>query len=378
MDQTINITVTGQELSVDQESVQVAGSVGIYYVKTTYDEAWDSVESKTIVFMPTINDPESPVSYAVEDNGEPVEIPSEVLDYSGAIIVGVIGYAENGAIKITTKVADGQSNRIAISPATVGEGGVDPTTPPQNIWAQVMNSLADLQRQIDDLSGQGDVYTKEEVNQLIEDELAKFDHLDYKVVDELPAIGEAGVRYLVKHISDQRYEEYIYIEGEWYDIGSTEEVDMSNYYDKAEVNTLLGDKADKTQETQILGWTRLTDDTFQELDLNPEIEAGKTRFTILVYMRKGSIRVATKYELTLSELTKLMSKVTTNMLCIVRMVCSPLNNNEMAMLRQCVQAKLDGNGHVIPNVINIKYSLIDKNGTVISGLDNYEWCFYAE
>ena len=48
------------------------------------------------------------------------------------------------------------------------------------------------------------------------------------------------------------------------------------------------------------------------------------------------------------------------------------------MLRQCVQAKLDESGNIIPNVINIKYSLINKNGTVISGLDNYEWCFYAE
>ena len=43
-----------------------------------------------------------------------------------------------------------------------------------------------------------------------------------------------------------------------------------------------------------------------------------------------------------------------------------------------VQSKLDGSGNIIPNVINIKYSLINKNGAVISGLNNYEWCFYAE
>ena len=86
--------------------------------------------------------------------------------------------------------------------------------------------------------------TEAQVQALILDELSRFDKLDYQIVTTLPATGTAGVRYLVKHATDDRYEEYIYIQGQWYDIGSTDEVNLDNYYTKTEADLLLDAKAD--------------------------------------------------------------------------------------------------------------------------------------
>lgn len=82
-------------------------------------------------------------------------------------------------------------------------------------------------------------YTKAETDAKIADELSKFDHLDYEIVAALPATGEAGVRYLVKHPTDAQYEEYIYVNNTWNDIGSTDSVDLSSYYNKTETDALL-------------------------------------------------------------------------------------------------------------------------------------------
>ena len=88
--------------------------------------------------------------------------------------------------------------------------------------------------------------TQAQVEALILDELSRFDKLDYQIVTTLPATGSPGVRYLVKHATDDRYEEYIYIQGQWYDIGATDEVNLDDYYTKTEADLLLADKADTT------------------------------------------------------------------------------------------------------------------------------------
>lgn len=82
-------------------------------------------------------------------------------------------------------------------------------------------------------------YTKAEVDAKIEESLDQFDKLDYQIVASLPTTGEAGVRYLVKHATDAQYEEYIYVSGAWHDIGSTANVDLSNYYTQAQTDTAI-------------------------------------------------------------------------------------------------------------------------------------------
>lgn len=86
--------------------------------------------------------------------------------------------------------------------------------------------------------------TQAQVEALILDELSRFDKLDYQIVTTLPATGSPGVRYLVKHATDDRYEEYIYVNNQWYDIGATDEVNLDEYYTKTEADLLLADKAD--------------------------------------------------------------------------------------------------------------------------------------
>lgn len=59
----------------------------------------------------------------------------------------------------------------------------------------------------------------------------------YLVVDELPDIGDHQHIYLVPNGSGG-YDRYIYSDDEWIDIGDTE-VDLSNYYNKQEVDALV-------------------------------------------------------------------------------------------------------------------------------------------
>ena len=84
-------------------------------------------------------------------------------------------------------------------------------------------------------------YTKTEIDDMLSA------GMKYKVVNELPATGEAGTVYLVPKQSagtGDVYDEYIYVDGSFEHIGSTE-IDLSNYYTKAEADNLLGDKVDK-------------------------------------------------------------------------------------------------------------------------------------
>lgn len=139
----------------------------------------------------------------------------------------------------------------------------------------------------------------------------------------------------------------------------------------------LNTKADKTEETQIKGWTPITVDTYEELDLTKELNAGKNRFTIIVYIRKSNIRQSVKFELTISELNKILYKVKKNMVCITRSCVDPTNANKIALLKQCMEQVYDGDT-IVEGHIRLKYGIYALDGTLISALDNFEWCFYAE
>ena len=156
--------------------------------------------------------------------------------------------------------------------------------------------------------------------------------------------------------------------------------------DKPKINNveLVGNKtlaqlgiAAVTEETQIKGWTAITPDTYEELDLTTELNSGKKKFTIIVYVRKGQIRQAIKFELTTSELSKILSKVNRNMVCITRSCVDPTNDTKIAMLKQCMEQVYDGDTKVDGH-IKLKYGIYTLEGTLITALDNFEWCFYAE
>lgn len=132
-------------------------------------------------------------------------------------------------------------------------------------------------------------------------------------------------------------------------------------------------------EVQIKGWTKITPDLDEELDINPQLQAWYKRFTILVYLRKWTVRQGVKYELTSAELEKIFSKIQKNMVCITRTCINPSGSNAVATVKQCVTPVQDENWNVIPWKMNIKYQLYEYNGAVITTtLDNFEWCMYAE
>lgn len=74
------------------------------------------------------------------------------------------------------------------------------------------------------------MYTKTEVDNEIDTKLANFDHLDYKVADSAPTATEVviegvtvpvveGTRYLVEVTGEDRFEEYVVLNGTVYDLG---------------------------------------------------------------------------------------------------------------------------------------------------------------
>ena len=149
---------------------------------------------------------------------------------------------------------------------------------------------------------------------------------------------------------------------------------LGDYYNKEETNSLLENKANKTEETQLIGWTSITSNEYQELDLNPYLDQNKHRFTILVYVRKSNNRQAIKFELTISELNKLISKglqSISNTLVITRSCMGISNVNKNALCKQTLKrTETDG-------IIQLKYEIYE-DGVLQSSFDNFEFCMYAE
>lgn len=102
-----------------------------------------------------------------------------------------------------------------------------------------------------------ETYSQAQVNKL----LSSVNKPAFDVVDELPAVGEQNVIYLVPKASgntDDVYDEYIWITdsdgtSHWEHIGSTA-VELSNYYTKDEITALLNDQS-TTIQTACNGYT---------------------------------------------------------------------------------------------------------------------------
>lgn len=82
-------------------------------------------------------------------------------------------------------------------------------------------------------------YTKEEVDKHISD--LKKAHLE--VVDTLPSVGEEGIIYLLKSESGDTYNQWVYEEEQFINIGTTE-INLENYYTKEEINALISGSSD--------------------------------------------------------------------------------------------------------------------------------------
>lgn len=183
----------------------------------------------------------------------------EVHDYrisgiSTAITEGDTNPPSGGAVKTYV------DNAVASKQATLVSGENIKTVEGHDLLGSGNIALG-IPQKVSDLTNDSGYQTQSEVEALILDELSRFDKLDYAIVQTLPATGTAGVRYLIKHQTDDRYEEFIYINGQWYDIGSTDEVNLDDYYTKQEADLLLDDKVAFTDHA--------TENSFGVVKLNP-------------------------------------------------------------------------------------------------------------
>lgn len=82
-------------------------------------------------------------------------------------------------------------------------------------------------------------YDKEEVRELISQQ----DHLSFTIVDELPTENIRTDRIYLVPSSDpgeeNAYIEYVYIDGNWEMIG-TSEINLDDYYTKSEIDNMIG------------------------------------------------------------------------------------------------------------------------------------------
>lgn len=133
-----------------------------------------------------------------------------------------------------------------VDTALTGKANADAIpTVPVNV-SELNNDENYIKNTVDNLVhyyNKADTYTKTEVNGLI----SNIQKLTSQIVDQLPTENiDSSVIYLIQIGDTSAYMQHMYINGTWAELGSTQ-VDLSDYYKKTEIDTKLGDKADKTE-----------------------------------------------------------------------------------------------------------------------------------
>lgn len=123
-----------------------------------------------------------------------------------------------------------------------------------------------------------DYYNKTQVNHLLEN----LDSVSMKVVLDLPAVGVKNIIYLVRMGEENFYNQYIYSDNEWYNIGTTQ-IDLDNYYTKAQANELYDEKQDKLT---VIGSITVEDATvFTSVDFDNKVVSEFTGQDVFDYTK---------------------------------------------------------------------------------------------
>lgn len=125
-------------------------------------------------------------------------------------------------------------------------------TPPVKV-SDLTNDSGFITNTVNNLTNyylKSETYTQAEVDALI----SAIVTLNILVVQTLPTqdISTTTIYLVPKQTAETQdiYDEYIYVNNAWEHIGTTQ-IDLSNYYTKSEVNTLLADKVDKVAGKQL-------------------------------------------------------------------------------------------------------------------------------
>ena len=120
-----------------------------------------------------------------------------------------------------------------------------------------------------------EVYNKAKIDELLRNVGAG---LSVKIISSLPTEEISGTTIYLINTTGSNYNQYMYIDGDWASLGSTS-VDLSSYYNKAQVDTmLLGYITASTLLTQLMQYTKTADlakvaksNDYNDLDNLPEI-----------------------------------------------------------------------------------------------------------
>lgn len=125
-------------------------------------------------------------------------------------------------------------------------------TPPVKV-SDLTNDSGFITNTVNNLTNyylKSETYTQAEVDALI----SAIVTLNILVVQTLPTqdISTTTIYLVPKQTAETQdiYDEYIYVNNAWEHIGTTQ-IDLSNYYTKTEINTLLADKVDKVTGKQL-------------------------------------------------------------------------------------------------------------------------------
>ena len=92
-------------------------------------------------------------------------------------------------------------------------------------------------------------YYDNKVKVWVTDRIKNLTGFTAKAVDALPETGEDNIIYLVKNDESTEtqnvYDEYLWINGAFEKLKSTDKIDLSDYYTKSQADTLLAAKQDK-------------------------------------------------------------------------------------------------------------------------------------
>ena len=103
--------------------------------------------------------------------------------------------------------------------------------------------ITELANYFDNFYAKTETYSKQEINSLISTG-------GFEVVQTLPQSNiRNNIIYLVPSTSGETgdiYDEYIYVNGSWESLGTTN-LDLTNYYNKSEADALLAEKVDKVE-----------------------------------------------------------------------------------------------------------------------------------
>ena len=111
-------------------------------------------------------------------------------------------------------------------------------------------------------------YVDDEISGL-EDAISKLNHFTTKIVESIAEVTETGILYLIKSKDVEgkdNYDEYLYIEGQGAVLIGDTSTDLSDYYNKNEVNELINNIVDENT-TYALGVSESGDDGMVVINL---------------------------------------------------------------------------------------------------------------